>query len=329
MIPISILDQLTISEGSSPKKTLEDSIKVAQLVEEMGYKRYWISEHHGNRFTAHSSPEILMATIAAHTKEIKIGSGGILLQHYSPYKIAESIKLLSTLYPHRIDGGIGRADGGSKKAVQALKNGADSYDYKNKIKDLITFLENDYITIDNEKLYTSPIETNTSEIWLLGSSENSAQIAAEQSTNFAFAHFISPEDNGKSTNIYIEKYKGKNNTKPYIALCVGVICAETIEKSEELARNLDYFTIKIEREKNPPNFPNPNLNEKIVYSADENKIIEDFRKGLIVGTPEIIRKELERLIEIYNADELILLTTTYSLEDKINSYKLMINEMKK
>lgn len=327
MIPLSILDQVSIAKEQKPGETLKNTIELAQIAESLGYKRYWISEHHNNKHTAHSSPEILMASIANNTKNIMVGSGGIMLQHYSPYKVAENIKLLNALFPHRIDVGFGRAPGGDDIAIKALNSNYYNSNYHQKIIQVKEFLENEHIIVDDKELITSPVIPSDSEIWILGSSETSAKIAGKENLNFAFGHFLSPDDNGKSTKVYLESFKSNDKLKPKIALCLGIICAETIEKSEEIASSLDLFTVLLNRDLNPSGIPSPDEAKGENYNEKEKQAIADFRKGLIVGDPKKVKKEINRLAKIYQADEIIIVSTTFYQEDRIKSYQLIMKEM--
>jgi len=326
MISISILDQVPVSDGQSPKKALLNSIELAKLADNMGYKRYWIAEHHSCKYLANSTPEILMSSIAAQTENIKVGSGGILLQHYSPYKIAENLKLLDALYPHRIDAGFGRTAGGDSHATQALQ-GLNSTPYELKIKQTVDFLTKQAIN-DNE-LIVSPLTESYPEIWLLGSGMKSAEIAANEGLSFAFGHFLKPDDGEKAIDYYLNNFKPSSaQHKPNVALCINVICADSEEKCEDIATSQDLMTILLDRGLNPNGSPNPNDAKNFVLADKEKELISKSRQELILGTPQKVRKEILRLSRQYKADEILILTITYDHNDRLNSYKLIMEEMK-
>lgn len=323
MISLSILDQVPVSEGDSPQQALSNSIDLARMADRLGYNRYWIAEHHNSQYFANSSPEILMSTIAAQTKKIKIGSGGILLQHYSPYKVAENLKLLSTLYPNRIDAGFGRTPGGNELSTQEL--GRDNISYDVKVQKTL-----DYLTQKNNKetnLIVSPISDYYPEIWLLGSGVKSGEIAAEKGLSFAFGHFLTPDDDGGVINHYLNNFiPSETQPDPNIALCVNVICAETEEKCEEIAKSMDLMTVLLNRGLNPKGTPSPHDTETFNYTEKEKKLIADSRKELILGKPRKVMEDLIKLSQKYKTNEIIILTITYNHADRLNSYKLLIEE---
>lgn len=330
MISLSILDQVPISDGQSSKNALTNSIELAQLAESLGYKRYWIAEHHNSKYFANSSPEILISCIAAQTEKIKVGSGGILLQHYSPYKVAENLKLLDVLYPDRIDAGFGRTAGGDEIATQALQGKHNmQVPYELKVKQTVDFLTQKEVIANDNELIVSPISDSSPEIWLLGSGMRSAQIAANEGLSFAFGHFLTPDDDGKAIEYYLNNFKPSiKQTKPHVALCINVICADTDEKCEEIAQSQDLMTVLLDRGLHPKGTPSPSDVQKFVYTDKEKEIIKKSRQELILGTPKKVRKEILNLSKKYNADEILILTITYDHMDRLNSYKLIMEEMK-
>src|SRR5690554_4340385 len=202
----SILDQSPISEGSSPQEALKQTAVLAQKAEQWGYTRFWVSEHHDATTLAGSSPEVLIAHLGAVTKTIRLGSGGVMLPHYAPFKIAENFKLLEALYPDRIDAGVGRAPGGMPRASYALNEGKkrDTSKFPAQIDDLRMYLTD---SIPEEHPYygmkATPVTKHSPPIWVLGSSENSAQLAADKGLPYMFAHFI----NGEGGQQFAKEYR--------------------------------------------------------------------------------------------------------------------------
>lgn len=197
---ISILDQSPISSNQSAQNALYESMKLAQAGEKFGYTRYWIAEHHDLPGLACPAPEVMLSFIGAHTSKIRIGSGATLLPHYKPYKVAETFNLLATLFPSRIDIGIGRAPGGSAEATNALSDNflQKVYQMPNLLADLLHFLDRDFPK-DHEfsKVTAAPVPPVTPETWLLGTSQKSAVLAAKNGLAYAFGQFMSEENGAK------------------------------------------------------------------------------------------------------------------------------------
>lgn len=329
LINLGILDQAVISDGESAEQALKNSIELAQTAEQLGYKRYWIAEHHGNKYFANSSPEVLMSSIAAQTEKIKVGSGGILLQHYSPYKIAENLKLLNTLYPNRIEAGFGRTPGGEDIATRALQGNTKPIPYDIKVKETVNYLRNKVVEVDNEELIVSPISDDYPEVWLLGSRMRSAEIAANEGLSFAFGHFLTPDEDGKAINYYIDNFKpSKYQKEPNTILCINVICAESDEKCEEIAKSHDLMTVLLKRGENPDGTPNPADYNKFIFTDEEKELIEKSRKELIMGTPKKVKDKIVDLSKKYKTKDFLILTITFNHYDRLNSYKLLMEEMK-
>lgn len=323
MISLSILDQVPISGKDSPETALKNCIELAQMADKLGYKRYWIAEHHNTNYFANSSPEVLMSTIASLTSKIKVGSGGILLQHYSSYKVAENLKLLSTLYPNRIDAGFGRSAGGDKLSSQAL--GGNNEPYDTKIQHTYK-----YLTTRNDKLFVSPVSEQYPEMWILGSGEKSGEIAAKKGLSFAFGHFLTPDDDGIVVKKYLDNFVPSDiQSNPNVALCINVICAETEEKCSDIEKSMELMTILLKRGNNPTGMPSPELAQKIKYTVEEQRYLAENRKKIFIGTPSKIRKNIMKLSKKYNAKEIIILTITYNHIDRLNSYRLIIEEINK
>lgn len=328
----SILDQSPISEGSSPQQALKETAELAQMAEKWGYKRFWVSEHHDAATLAGSSPEILIAHLGAVTSTIRLGSGGVMLPHYSSFKVAENFKLLETLYPGRIDVGVGRAPGGMPRASYALNDGRkrDVDRFPVQIDELRMYLE-DRIPKDHAYygMKATPVTDSAPPVWVLGSSRSSAQLAAEKGLPYMFAHFINGEGGQSFAKTYRDRFKSTEGSHPYQGAAIFVVCQETQEKAEWVASSMD-LSLAMGAQGMPSNgTPPPQCAFNYPYSKFERLLVEENRRRMIVGTPEKVVDALEELAEGYGAEEVMIVTITYDFADKLASYRLVAEEMKR
>jgi luciferase family oxidoreductase group 1 len=328
---ISILDQSPISSGKTAGQALQESVKLAQMGEKLGYTRYWIAEHHDFSGLACSAPEVMLAYIGANTEKIRLGSGAVLLPHYKPYKIAETYNMLATLFPNRIDIGIGRAPGGSAEATMALSDNFLEQVRKmpESVKDLLHFLYNDFPSDHMySKISASPLPKISPQPWILGTSEKSANLAAENGIAYAFGQFMSDKEGTTIMNNYIQSFKANDRLKqPQSILAVSAICAETTERAEELA--LSDHLWKIQLAKGAANKGIPSIEEAKQYSfnSNEKEMIKDMRNKMVIGNPQEVKQQLFELQTLYKADEIMIVTITHSYEDRLQSYQLIANEV--
>ncbi|MBG9914560.1 LLM class flavin-dependent oxidoreductase [Bacillus sonorensis] len=327
MISLSILDQSPVAEGSTPETALQQTVELAKMAEKLGYKRFWVSEHHFSRNLAGSSPEVLMSYLAAKTEKIRIGSGGVMLPHYSAYKVAENFRVLEGLAPGRIDAGLGRAPGGMPIASMALQDGgrrgADRY--PEQIGDLVTYL---YDQADEHhrfpNLTASPKVGSAPDVWLLGSSGESARLAAQVGASYTFAQFINGEGGEDAVRLYKERFKPSIlGDQPRSTVAVFVLCAETEEAAERLAKSLDYSLLANEQGMVTEGFPSLDTALSYQYSPYEKKRIEDNRKRMVIGTRGQVKKQLLKLAEAYGTEEIMAVTITHDFQDKLTSYRLL------
>ena len=328
----SILDQSPISEGSSPRQALKETAELARQVEQWGYTRFWVSEHHDATTLAGSSPEVLIAHLGAVTKKIRLGSGGVMLPHYSSFKVAENFKLLETLYPGRIDVGVGRAPGGMPRASYALNEGKkrDVDRFPVQIDELRMYLED---SIPEDHAYygmkATPVTDSVPPIWVLGSSQSSAQLAAEKGLSYMFAQFINGEGGQSFARTYRDRFVSADGQQPYQGVAIFVVCQETQEKAEWVASSMD-LSLAMDAQGMPSKgTPPPERAVNYPYSKFERLLVEENRKRMIVGTPEKVVDALEELAAGYEADEVMLVTITYDFNDKLTSYRLVAEELQK
>ncbi|QUW23179.1 LLM class flavin-dependent oxidoreductase [Sporosarcina sp. Marseille-Q4063] len=332
-IKLSILDQSPIAEGSTAMESLIYTAELAKKAEEWGYTRFWVSEHHDATTLAGSSPEILMAHLATVTSTIRIGSGGVMLPHYSAYKVAENFKLLEALFPGRIDAGIGRAPGGMPRATYALNDGEyrDIHKFPQQVDDLLMYLHD---TMPEDHPYfglkATPITESTPPVWMLGSSPSSAALAAEKGLPYMFAQFINGEGGIISAKLYRETFQAsKALQKPKQAVAVFFACAETEEEAERIVSSLDLSLILSAQGIPSKGTPSPEKAMSYTYTNFEKPHVLENRKRMIIGTPKTARLQIEKLAEEFGADEVMLVMIAYDFQDKLKSYELIAKEMLK
>lgn len=327
---LSILDQAPISANQTPQDALIESMKLAQAGERFGYTRYWIAEHHDLSGLACPAPEVMLGYIGAHTKSIRIGSGAVLLPHYKPYKIAEVYNMLATLFPNRIDIGIGRAPGGSAEATNALSENFLKQVWKmpELIDMLLHFIYDDFPD-DHEfaKVKAAPIPPTPPIPWLLGTSKKSAILAAEKGLAYTFGLFMSDNDGAEIVREYINNFTPRiEGDKPHVILTVSAICAETKKEAEEIA--LSSYVWSKQREKREGKAGVPSISVAKEYFKQENLYegFEKMKRKIIIGNPIEVKDKLQELALTYKADEIMIVTITYSPEDRLNSYELIARE---
>ncbi|HDR4422308.1 TPA: LLM class flavin-dependent oxidoreductase [Bacillus cereus] len=329
MIKLSVLDQSPISDGSTATQAFSHTVTLAQEVEKLGYTRFWVSEHHNSVSLAGSSPEILISHIAAKTERMRVGSGGVMLPHYSPYKVAENFRVLEALYPNRIDLGVGRAPGGMPIATRALQEGkmVSLDQYPEQIADVAMYLH-DQVPENHHyaNLKATPVIPTSPEMWMLGSSGESAMIAAKQGASFAFAQFINGYGGPEVMKAYQEQFQPSYlGDKPKSIVSIFVICGETNEEAEKIASSLDLSILLLEQGKRTTGTPSIETAQNYSYSAYDLFRIKENRQRMIVGDPSSVKEQIINLSKAYNTDEFMIVTITHRFEDKLNSYRLLAN----
>ncbi|MEH7415379.1 LLM class flavin-dependent oxidoreductase [Neobacillus drentensis] len=326
---LSILDQAPISSNQTAQEALYESMKLAQMGEKLGYTRYWIAEHHDLPGLACPAPEVMLSYIGANTSTIRIGSGAVLLPHYKPYKVAEVYNMLATLFPGRIDIGIGRAPGGSAEASNALSNNflQQVWNMPNSVTELLHFLENDFPN-DHEfkNLTASPIPPVQPAPWLLGTSKKSALLAAEKGMSYAFGQFMSENNGPEIVQQYLDTFQPrKQGQKPEVIVTVNVICAETDEKALEIA--ISAIVWSLQKGKGEGNGV-PSIAEASQYPLYKKDLqnLEKILGNMIIGNPKKVIKKLYERASLFLADEIMIVTITHSPEDRVKSYQLIAEE---
>jgi luciferase family oxidoreductase group 1 len=325
VIRLSVLDQSPVSEGSTGAQALHNTIDLARLVDGLGYHRYWVAEHHGGPMLAGPSPEALIGPIAAATEHLRVGSGGVMLPHYSPLKVAETFSLLSGLFPGRIDLGIGRAPGTDAMTMFALQRDrrqAAPDDFPEQLAELLALLE-DRIPPDHPfaRLTDLPGLPEAPVPWLLGSSMQSAIWAAELGLPYAFADFINPRGAGHA-QLYRERFEPSQRLEtPRTAVGVWALAADSVEEAERLATSARMGFTLLRRGRL---IPVPPIEKAQRFLAEEERLghrLADRR--WLVGTAETVRDALVDVAREYGAEEVIVVTITHSHEARRRSYELL------
>jgi luciferase family oxidoreductase group 1 len=327
MIKLGILDQSHIAEGRTAADALSETTRLAQEADKLGYSRYWVSEHHASGALAHSSPEVFIAHLAAATSRIRVGSGGIMLPHYSAYKVAENFRLLEALHPGRIDLGLGRAPGGMPLATRALQENkyVDIQQYPQQIADLTGYLH-DNVPVEHRFAYlkASPVIPTAPELWLLGSSDESAKIAARQGAAYAFAQFFGVSGGEDAMRYYQEHFRPSVwNEHPKSLVAVLAICADTEEEANRIATSTDLFFLRLELGLELNSFPSVEHAMDYPYTEADLDRIRSRRQRRIVGSPAQVKEKLLAISELYNAEELVIVTPTHSFDARLRSYRLI------
>ncbi len=325
-IPLSVLDQSPIRSGSTAFDALQETVELARLSEELGYHRFWVAEHHASDALAGCSPEVLLGRLGAETKTIRLGSGGVMLPHYSPYKVAENFKLLQTLYPGRMDLGVGRAPGTDPFTAAAIRYGSrvGPEHFPNMVADLQALLnDTDPRTQGMENARAFPKVEIPPDLWMLGSSEDSAMLAGLSGLPYNFAYFINPNIGFDIFEQYRQRFKpGPNWDRAHCALTVFAIAADTEEEALLLSKSRDLWFIRLLRG-NPGPFPSVEEASDYPFSEGELAAIEENRGKRVVGTAQQVKEKLLALSDQFNLDEIMLVTITHDPEARRHSYKLI------
>lgn len=328
MLKLGLLDQSPVFPGDKGGDAIRRTVELAKLVERWGYSRFWVSEHHDTPRLAGSSPEVLLAALGAHTSRIRIGSAGVLLPHYSPFKVAENFRVLEALYPGRVDLGIGRAPGGMPIASQALRYGRPKEReelFGETLRDLAGFL-NDRLEPGHrfEGVRAAPLVETVPDIWLLGSSSFSAERAAELGAAFSFAHFINGDGGHGAVRRYFADYRpGPLGSSPCVNVCVIVICADTEEEAERLAKPVDLSILLREQGQFQRPFPTHEEAAAYPYTEWDRLRIQANRSRMIVGDPMQVKERMLAFSEEYGVNELIVVTVTAEPQARLRSYELL------
>jgi luciferase family oxidoreductase group 1 len=320
-VTLSVLDQSLARSADQAGVALQETLEMARWCERLGYRRFWVSEHHAFPSVAGSAPEVLLAAIGAATQSIRIGSGGIMLPHYSPYKVAEVFAVLANLYPGRVDLGIGRAPGADMSTAVALAT-----DGKPKFAAFphLTAQLEDYLWNDSARPVVSPKPPENIPLWMLGSSPDSAILAAQRGLPYNLGLFINPQADARLIRLYKEHYQpSARNPEPYAILALGVFCADTEERARDLLLTYDLNLFRFFTGQGNGVSLTPEQAREYPLGAREREFIASRRDSRIAGTPEQVRDQVRQVQSLHHCDEIMAVTNMYYFEDRKRSFELL------
>jgi luciferase family oxidoreductase group 1 len=327
MIPLSVLDLSPVVAGGTGAQALRNTLDLAKHADALGFTRYWVAEHHNLSNIASASPDIMIGQIAAITRRMRVGAGGVMLPNHAPLMVAERFKLLEALFPHRIDLGIGRAPGTDPVTSIALRRRQD-------IRDDDDFLERfqELMLIENggfpeghpfRNLRAMPVDVPLPPLFLLGSSDYSARLAAQIGSAFSFAHHFATHDAAAAMLDYRARFTPSSAQQtPYAILALAAVCADTQAEAERLASTIDLNFVRRATGQYLP-LESPEAALAYPYSPIDRKRIEENRKRLFVGTPDAVKERILSLAQATKADEVMITTMIYDHGARVHSYELL------
>jgi len=323
MVPVSILDLVPVILGETPREALRKSLDLVQHAERFGYTRYWVAEHHNMTGIASAATSVVIGYLAGGTSTIRVGSGGIMLPNHSPLVIAEQFGTLESLYPGRIDLGLGRAPGTDSRTLQALRRShvrADSF--PEDVLELMLLLGD---VKPGQPVRAVPGAGTNVPVWILGSSTFGAELAATLGLPYAFASHFAPDDLLSALDIYRRKFQpSKQLDRPYAMAGVNVVAADTDEEARRQFTTIQQsFTNLVRGTGGKLQAPIDNIDD--YWTPMEKHHASHMLKYSIVGSPETIRRELESFIGLTNADELMIATSLHDHPARIRSYEIVAN----
>lgn len=326
MVRLSVLDQSPVREGGTGSQALRETIDLARLADRLGYHRYWVAEHHGGPMLAGPAPEVLIGPIAAATRRIRVGSGGVMLPHYSPLKVAESFSVLAGLFPERIDLGLGRASGTdplTQYALQRDRRDAVPDDFPQQLVELLAYL-NDTFPAGHRfaRLAELPGRPETPEPWLLGSSPQSAIWAGELGLPYAFADFIAPGGETIAADYRARFQPSERHRDPTVAVAAWVLAADDEAEAWRLAAS-SRMAFKMLRRGRLIAVPPVEKALRFLESEGEAVGAPPPGRRLIVGAIDQVRAQVEQLADDYGAGEVIVVTITHEHAARRRSYELL------
>jgi luciferase family oxidoreductase group 1 len=321
-VPLSILDQSPVVAGASPRDAIEATLALARDAESYGYHRYWLAEHHAIPSLADASPEVLLARLTAETSRIRLGTGGIMLPHYSAFKIAEAFRMLDALAPGRIDLGVGRAPGGTRLVSQALES-RDPALFPQQIVDVHRYLHGG--ADGRNALFAQPGGATAPQLWILGSSDYGARLAAQMGLPYTFAQFIGG-DYPSVTQLYRQTFQPSElNAAPYVMVAIAAIVAPTDAEAERLA--LPALLSRLRRLRGII-APLPSLAEAEAFPWTPLERDEVARsRNMAIGSPQTVRDHIAGVVDAYGADEVMVVTIAPDYETRRRSYALLADAL--
>jgi luciferase family oxidoreductase group 1 len=327
-LALSILDQSTIASGRNAGDAVQETLEMARLADRLGYARYWLAEHHNSASHAGAAPEVLIAAVAATTRRIRVGSAGIMLPHYASLKVAEQFRMLEAIAPGRIDLGVGRAPGSDGRTAYALNPAAaQAADrFPQQVQELLGWL-GEGLPLDHpfRAIRAQPEVATRPQVWVLGSSDYGAQLAAYLGLPYCFAYFIT---DGQGAADALSQYRSGFRAQvgqmkaPHAAIGVFALCADTEAEAHRLYRSRELWRLSRDRGIFPP-LPSVEEAEAYPYSAAEQAHLDRLRPRAIIGTAEQVRARLEALADELDVQEVAVLTPMHDSAARQRSFRLL------
>ncbi len=325
---LSVLDQSTAAKGRTQDSSIRETLAYAKRCDELGYHRYWVSEHHNSGNIVGTAPEVLMAAIGATTQRIRIGSAGVMLPHYSAYKVAEQFRVLEAIAPGRVDLGVGRAPGSDRLTSMALNPHPDDVhdQFPRQIQEMQCWLTGTPLPEGHpfQRVVAHPTGPTTPTMWVLGSSDYGAQLAAYLGLPYAFAYFFSYGfDVDRALELYRKNYRPSElHPKPQCTICVFALAADTEEEALFQFKPRERALFERESGIRQPLASPEEVNARQL-SADEERFREKLLRHAVVGTAEQVKKRLDELAQRLDLDELVIVSWTYDVAPRMRSYELL------
>jgi luciferase family oxidoreductase group 1 len=328
-IRLSVLDQSPVRKGVTASQAVAETVALAKYTDILGYTRFWVSEHHNTGSLAGSTPEVLIAHLAGQTKNMRIGSGGVMMPNHSALKVAENFRMLEALFPGRIDLGMGRAPGTDRITAGVLNpsNQFREQDFVEQLADLQNYFHDAAETGPvAAKIRAIPQVDTVPGMWLLSSSGQSSLFAAHFGMGFSFAHFINPAGGAQAVDLYRSRFQpSPDNAVPEANVAIFAFCSEDEEKIKQHVAVMDYRFLQFEKGGgiNPLSY---NDVKDAVYTSQELERIKFNRRRVVTGTPEQMKAKITQLANTYAVDEVIIITIAEDFNDRLRSYELLANQ---
>jgi luciferase family oxidoreductase group 1 len=326
-VPLSVLELAPVGTGQTSADALRAATALAQRVEDLGYRRFWVAEHHNMPGVASTSPAVLIAHVAGATRALKVGSGGVMLPNHAPLVVAEQFAMLEALHPGRIDLGIGRAPGTDPKTAAALRRtpeGLGAEDFPRELDDLLALLGDPTRPSPRElTLAATPAQTSAPSVWLLGSSGYSAQVAGLLGLPFAFAHHFSAQNTEPAMELYRSRFRPSETlAEPYAMVTQAAYVADTREEAERIAlpSRLTQLSLRTGKPRAMPSLEEAAAHE---WTDQERELLAAWPSRPAIGDPDSVVAELSDLVSRTSADELMVTTMTHGLAERVRSFELL------
>jgi luciferase family oxidoreductase group 1 len=322
---LSVLDVSPVSSGSNSAGALRNTLDLARFVDRLGFKRYWLAEHHNLPSIASSAPEVMIGHVASVTGRIRVGAGGIMLPNHAPLRVVETFRVLEALHPGRVDLGIGRAPGTDPVAATALRRSQDGLgaeDFPQRFGELLAFGGDGFPEGHPfRSVVAMPSDVGLPPIWLLGSSGYSAKAAGEMGLGYAFAAHFSPSDPAPSMRAYRESFEPSETFgHPSAVLAVAVVCGDSDEHAQRIASSMELAWVRL-RSGRPGPLPSPEEALAYPYTPAERRLADTYRSMQIVGDPPSVRARIEEIAEHTAADEIMVTTNVHDHAERLRSYE--------